>query len=254
MPPKSILKKTADQIPISGSLPVPKTDQEKRNLEVAIEHARLIQEQKEVLIQILDAIEELSEYPASNQCTQAEARRFASLVTFFQPSDYDALIEERHANGRCGHTLCPNSHRTVDSKRSWIRPKGSENWCSDGCAKKALYVKAQLNEAPAWERRGGSAPSIVLYEESKASVSSTSAAVNRLDASQDAELATERGEKASSLKPGKVLSAQIAENKTPVTATAPSVSSGGALHELVEGYQPQRSNKKAIDATDIDSD
>ena len=83
--PKSILKKTHDSLTSpSDDLPTnlkiqPKSDAERKRLEVAVQHARLIQEQKAIMIANLDAIEELSEYPASDTPTEAEINAFLGL-------------------------------------------------------------------------------------------------------------------------------------------------------------------------------
>lgn len=235
--PKGILKKSpAVDIPLPATLPVPKTDAEQRRLDTAIQHAQLLEDQKQIQARNLDAIEELSDFPASATYTSAEAERFTSLVTQFQPSDYDALIEERHANSRCGYTLCSNSPRKDQAKLSWLRSKGAENWCSDGCAKRALYVKAQLDEIPAWERRGGSTPQIVLYSHD------TKAAPVKAPKQQsgDDELAVERGEKSSSTKVDRVVSKDILEKSVSTVATVPAaVRFAEDAHKNIEGYQPR---------------
>ena len=217
---------------------MPKSDEEKRRLHIAIQHATLIQDQKNVQQQNLNSIEELSDLPASAEPTTAEAETFRSLVSNFQPSDYDALIEERHANGRCGYTLCPNNPRTIDPRRSWLRPKGAQNWCSDECARKALYVKAQLDETPAWERRGGDVPKIVLRPESagderpaRNSAASTQKAVNQ------SELALERGEKLVANKID-LVSTDIVEKETRVPRTpSSSVRFDDSAYQEIEGYR-----------------
>ncbi|KAH0364815.1 hypothetical protein KCU65_g6494, partial [Aureobasidium melanogenum] len=105
--PKSILKKpstSSSTSPLDSSLSnlkiKPTSDAERRRLETAIQHAHLIQEQKAILRQNLDYIEELSDYPASTTASAVETKTFLDYMVQFQPSDYDALIEERHVNGR----------------------------------------------------------------------------------------------------------------------------------------------------------
>lgn len=244
-PPKSILKKTTNTIPLpSAGLPVPKSDLERRRLETAIQHARLIQDQKDILAQNLNSIEELSEYPASSEPTPVEIARFTSLIMPFQPSDYDALIEERHANGRCGYTLCPNAPRKADIRRPWLRPKGSENWCSNDCARKGLYVKTQLDETPAWERRGGGVAALTLYDDRKYREANDEAAEKQRQSQKD--LAVERGEKVASFKIDGVMSQQITEKQSVAAAMPPTMTTyaGSDVHDLIEGYQPKASLKK----------
>ncbi|GAB7354302.1 hypothetical protein MBLNU459_g4822t1 [Dothideomycetes sp. NU459] len=249
-PPKSILKKTVHNnvpFPSTPGLPTPKSDVERRRLDTAIQHARLIQDQKDVLARNLNAIEELSELPASSTATAAEVVRFTSLVMAFQPSDYDALVEERHANGLCGYALCANPPRKTDARRPWLRPKGSENWCSDDCARRALYVKAQLDETPAWERRGGGVASITLYDDRKyrAANGGDAAAATAESRANERNLALERGEKVAAFKIDGVMSTQIMEKKPAAAAMPPTMTTyaGSHVHDLIEGYQPKSSMK-----------
>lgn len=236
--PRSILKKSGPTPSLPSSIPVPTTDLEKRRLESAVQHATVLQDQKNTQVQNLNAIEELSDFPSAEQSSETEAQRFIDLVTLFQPSDYDSLIEERHVNGRCGYTLCPKPPRKIDPLRSWKLEKGAENWCSRECARKALYVKAQLNETPAWERRGGSSQQISL----KPSATDT-AADRRNDAeraSDQRHLALERGEKVSSTKIDQVLSIDVVEKATTATADAlATVRFDDLIHDQIEGYQPK---------------
>uniref|UniRef100_A0A0B7JTD9 protein-serine/threonine phosphatase n=1 Tax=Bionectria ochroleuca TaxID=29856 RepID=A0A0B7JTD9_BIOOC len=127
--PKSILKKPG------GSRPT--TEQDRRA--IAIQHAQIIEHRKELEAQILDDVILLSEYPRAPGATSSDDPAPSDVVDFkthvrlFQPSDYDDLIEERNVNGLCGDL---------------------EKWCSQKCARRALYVKVQLNETAAWERAG----------------------------------------------------------------------------------------------------
>lgn len=259
--PKSILKKTQpsqDLLPeeTSSIIPTPQTDAEQRRLNIAIEHARLIQDQKDVILQNLNSIEELSDIPESSTPTKAETGRFLSLVLHFQPSDYDALIEERHVNSRCGYTLCSNPPRKADAKRPWLRPKGSENWCSNDCAKRALYVKAQLDESPAWERRGGSTHAIVLYDETRLASQAKLASEQDLARAKQRELALERGEgKVATFKIEGTTSTEILEKTPTGTAVPPTFQPAESeVHKLIEGYQTKGSRKNKGVRFDDDED
>jgi len=209
------------------SLPTPKTDAEKRRLETAIQHASLIQEQKDIQKQNLNAIERLSLFPAQAEPTPEEQQTFTTLVNTFQPSDYDALVEERHANGLCGYTLCPNAPRKRDPKHPWRNPKGWSDWCSETCARAALYVKAQLNEVPAWERRCGEPSAIVLQSipgriDLPIRTSNASGADALLERKT---LALERGETGAVTKIDRVVLPDIVEN---------AVASGGQISRRFE--------------------
>ncbi|KAG9847933.1 hypothetical protein KCU98_g6798, partial [Aureobasidium melanogenum] len=278
--PKSILKKTSSHnsspLDSTSSLPPntnlkirPKSDAERKRLETAIQHAHLIQEQKAILAKNLDYIEELSDYPASSSATVSETTAFLEYMLSFQPSDYDALIEERHVNGRCGYTLCANAPRKAVAKAPWQKGKGVENWCSDDCAKKALYVKAQLSETPAWERRAGDRNPLVLYGGTAAAKTPSPAGTQiqlpvrtkAKTAADERDLAYERGEidKVADAKMDKVLKAEVQENSIMSSVTPPTQTrfADSDVHDLIEGYQPrgvQQGNLITIKSEDADSD
>ncbi|CAD0108443.1 unnamed protein product [Aureobasidium uvarum] len=244
----------------------PKSDIERKRLQTAISHATLIQEQKAILRQNLDAIEELSDIPLGDSATLAETERFLDAMVDFQGSDYDALIEERHVNGRCGYALCANAPRKALPKAPWMKNRGQDMWCSDACAKKALYIKAQLSETPAWERRAGDRNPLVLYGGSQASSSpqQMQLPVRQKETpakSSERELAYERGEvdTVAAAKMGRVLAAQVQENSIISSVMPPTATSfaDSDVHDLIEGYQPrgvQQGNRITIKSGDADSE
>lgn len=187
--------------------------------QVAIHHAKLLQHRKELERQILESIIQLSEFPLergpaySAACpAPSDARAFKEHVRVFQSSDYEALVEERHVNGLCGYALCPEPHRVRGPGGEWLIYRGNivprndvENWCSDLCARRAMYVQVQLNETAAWERAGRVDIHMDLLDErhqAKADQDGDAAAaaqaVGREDAARIATaLARERGDDAS---------------------------------------------------------
>jgi hypothetical protein len=288
--PKSILKKTSSHTTTSTSDPSnpsdqqestlkikPKSDAERKRLDTAIQHAHLIHTQKQIITLNLDAIEQLSDYPSSSTPSTSETSIFLTAMVDFQPSDYDALIEERHVNGRCGYTLCPNPPRKPGPKAPWLKHK-VENWCSDTCAKKALYIKAQLSETPAWERRAGDRTPLVLYggapapapasttKPTSSSTQTTQLPLRQKPTSttndQHRNLAYERGEVnkvANDTRMDKVIKAEVQEN-TIISSVMPPTKTRFAdsdVHDLIEGYQPrgvQRGNRITIKSGDSDSE
>ncbi|KAI4725802.1 hypothetical protein E4T49_06415 [Aureobasidium sp. EXF-10728] len=273
-PPKSILKKTSSHTSssdpsdsLTANLKIkPKSDLERKRLQTAISHATLIQEQKAILRKNLDAIEELSDIPVDAAASTAETERFLDAMVDFQASDYDALIEERHVNGRCGYALCANAPRKAKPKAPWIKNRGQELWCTDNCAKKALYIKAQLSETPAWERRAGDRNPLVLYSGSQ---TTSSAEQMQLPVRQkpaptntsERELAYERGEvdTVAAAKMDKVLAAQVQENSIISSVMPPTATkfADSDVHDLIEGYQPrgvQQGNRITIESEDADSE
>lgn len=154
---------------LANGRPTPNTPKQ-----IALQHAQILQHRKTLEAQILDDIILLSEYPLSNPPTTSDTAVFKSHVRLFQPSDYDALIEERNVNGLCGYTLCAKPRRQTGPGGEWklsagkiVKRKDLERWCSRGCARKALYVKVQLNETAAWERAGIPNIEIEVMDENK---------------------------------------------------------------------------------------
>ena len=173
--PHSILKNAVSSISTQS--------RDDRNRETALYHAQLLQQRKDVEALILTSTEALLELPSSpaadpaRPCLQDTVLVKKSLKPF-QPSDYESLIEERNINKQCGYVLCPRPNRQEDTKAKYrILPskKGDtvnfverhtlERWCSDACGKRALYVKVQLFEEPAWTRAGSAGGDIVLLED-----------------------------------------------------------------------------------------
>ena len=181
--PHSILKKPSYST--SATAPSPSRSQEDRNKETALYHAHLLQQRKETEALILSSTEALLDLPSSPTADparpSAKDRFFVkSSLKLFQPSDYDSLLEERNINSQCGYLLCPRPNRREDTKAKYriLRGNGNashslkfverqalERWCSDDCGKRALYVKVQLNEEPAWTRASTSGGDIVFLED-----------------------------------------------------------------------------------------
>jgi hypothetical protein len=289
MQPKSILKKTV----VPANAPPRSKPVNQRHLQVALHHANVLEQRKRVEAEVLDSIMTLMDYPTTSDAdpkrpTVADAQYFRDAMIPFQPSDYDALIEERNISDRCGYALCP---RPTKKARSTARKqfvdteygveivdrKTLEVWCSDDCAKRALYVKVQLSEEPVWMRQGGLGDNIELMvdnaeehdkalplrlKEATASASAqggdddddvAAAWAAREDAMED--LAVERGEK-----PGQVsranndlVKAQITERMpTNAAPQPPSLPMQISHHTMaIEGHVP-RINRKEQDEDDED--
>ncbi|KAH7349313.1 DUF408 domain-containing protein [Plectosphaerella cucumerina] len=188
--------------------------------EVAIQHARILQQRKDLELQILSSIEVLSFFPqvrapeyTSATPSTTDVAGFKAHVRLFQPGDYEDLIEERNANNLCGYTLCPNPKPKPAPGGAWkllnvgrsdfqiVDKKELERWCSTACKKRALYVKVQLNETAAWERIGIPDIGIETYDETNmqtktpAPDSKSQKPPNEVKTAEDAAaLALERGD------------------------------------------------------------
>ena len=190
---KSILKNPSVPQFSMGSytyVPVPHSRlRSDRNLDLATEHANLIQQRKDAANLIFRSIEILLDYPPSQSSDPANptlefAEQITSLLQPFQPADYDSLIVERNIDGKCGYVLCPRPNKVEETTARFrvVRARGYdipgtglrvldkaalEKWCSEACGKRALYLKVQLSEVPAWERAATSESALhVLREES----------------------------------------------------------------------------------------
>ncbi|KAF1960821.1 hypothetical protein CC80DRAFT_489068 [Byssothecium circinans] len=286
MPPESILKKTT----VAANAPPASRPVNQRQLDVALHHANIIEERKTVEKQVLDTIIDLMDFPESPSAdpkrpSAADALRFREAVVPFQPSDYDSLIEERNIADKCGYALCPRPKRKAPSaaKKQFIDTshgveivdkKVLEVWCSDDCAKRALYVKVQLSEEPAWLRQGGYGTKIELMVENteehhkalplrlkKGSAPPPAADTEEEDAAAAwaarddalADLAVERGEKPGRL--GKatkeLIQDKIRERVAAKAPEPPSVpeNSISQSHLAIEGHVP-RTSKKGDDEDD----
>lgn len=185
-PPKGILKKTSqqDQAEIDNTSQLPSHLREltttlppyiraadPTHLATALTHAAQIALRKDLETLIFSNLETLLDYPRT-QCpaTQPAYEDIASikqLLAPFQPSDYDSLIEERNINERCAYVLCPlqcpppervGGYRILGASGATrdfriVKAREYGRWCSEDCKRRALYIKVQLSEMPAWERR-----------------------------------------------------------------------------------------------------
>jgi len=283
--PKSILKKKSSVKPTAQAkvtLPDDPNSQESRNRATAIHRATLLQSQKDVEALILASIESLLDLPSISSSSAspapASAPSAADLQTLqtaldpFRPLDFDELLEERHAAGLCGYALCGRPPRTSESGRGkWkiggtgagtegvVERRKYEMWCSDACARRAMYVRVQLDDTPAWLRDDYRPPPVKLMPEKKAGDDKKNEGDGRvkfaaagagetmvlpvrpkkavvLESEQKKALADERGDSATSQRSGGLLRDMIVEKEVSQPVVAPSKENNDS-HEIVEGYQ-----------------
>ncbi|TID20514.1 Galactose-1-phosphate uridylyltransferase [Venturia nashicola] len=252
---KSILKKTADIAETEEPSP-----RDKRNLEIALYHANLIQAQKDAEKEILNALETLMDFPADSSSTSSEPSRadvqiFKNLIQPFQPSDYDALFEERRIAERCGYVFCPNppkqsgrggKFKFLGGKKGQdlrvVEKQKTECWCSSECAHRALYVRVQLDEEPAWLRRGEGVASIQLLTERDDEEKRGSNTIDQEALRNDlAKLKVERGEPGRMMPKGIITDTvmeRVASTSTQAAAPKQEAESPGTIG-LIEGYAPR---------------
>jgi RNA polymerase II-associated protein 2 len=263
-PLKSILKKS--------NAPLSKPSKKEHDREIALYHADLIQERKDIELEILFSIERLIDFPLSINSTAAnpapsDVSLFKTLLQPFQPSDYDCLIQERNINEHCGYTLCSNPRAKDGSKGKYrilgksgkakdfkvVEREELEKWCSEDCARRAMYVKVQLNERPAWER-ATSTRLVELLDEQITDEEMTEAQLaedlSKLDLGsahrgmQNAELAFERGDTGAAATNG-LVDVFIKEKDVTGTVEAPSIDRDDwegrfeEMHLSLEGYVPK---------------
>ncbi|KAL8789005.1 MAG: hypothetical protein Q9195_007025 [Heterodermia aff. obscurata] len=266
---------TSDYIP---------TSREDRARKTAIHHAELLQQRKNTEMQILEFMEILIDYPTTTDSDAAQpsaenVTQVREMLVPFQPSDYDALVEERNINRKCGYVFCRNPNRTQGTKAKFgfLHTKGKgikivdqkvlERWCSPECGKRALYLRVQLDEVPAWERIGGVAGHIVLLDDlhhSPLEISRVAEGLNKLDIRDDEEtliaamrdLAVERGDGNARANSTRIVNVNIIENTNPEQqqhGLPPKVSEQSLeAHELVEGYRPKKPTLATKHLTETD--
>lgn len=285
-PLKGILKKpktspspTPSQAAARTAQQPPKQDPR----QIAIQHARILQDRKDTEAQILENVITLLDFPRdatrpASDPSPADARAFSSLVRIFQPGDYDDLIVERNLDGdKCGYALCPNRRRRYPGAGTYkmvnkgrrdfdiVETRELEKWCGQGCTRRALWVKVQLNETAAWERVGLPDIEIELYPEDKdreggdegggaaggsgageegrkSEPERLAAEMSRLQLHEDrkaaksaADLALERGDDAKAAPRGKV-DVVVREKTVTTQAEAPALGDG-AEGDSIEGYK-----------------
>ena len=177
---KSVLKRPSTAQGVSQLSP-----KQARHRETALFHADLIQQQKDVESQILFATETLLDFPPSSDSnpahpSQKDTSVAKTLLRSFQPSDLDALIQERNIDNKCGYIFCPKPNRKQDTTARCriLQSKGEgkttlkfvdrhilERWCSDECGKRALFIRVQLSEEPAWTRAASRDGDITFLED-----------------------------------------------------------------------------------------
>lgn len=281
--PKSILKQALKQAvgPTTAKSATANYEdadaRHQRNLDLALHHARLIQAQKDAQAEIMQSIETLLDFPATADAdpkypSEEDAARFKALVVSFQPGDYDSLIEERTAADLCGYTLCPRPPKKQNSsgKVRILRSKGDfqvvpkekvEIWCSKECARRALYIKVQLLEEPAWTRKAGVTPEISLLPEQTVTQTpqlplrnkdTTPDLAVRIQESMDS-LRLERGNRSDASTKNDLLIAQIMDKQLLKPPTAPQAADG-LDSTAIEGYNPTNPIIKAVGASGEDEE
>jgi hypothetical protein len=269
VPPKSILKKPSTFG--SAAAPPKPVSPEERNRELALHHATLIQERKDAESLILDSLEILLDFPTSPNSnsarpTPSDALRARTLLKPFTTSDFDALIEERNCSERCGYVFC-SRNRVLQNTRAKFRllrdrhhghadlkivEKGElEKWCSDDCGKRALFIRVQLSEKPAWERSMDGEDIEFYGEEEATRATADSEGIAGLTADLR-QLAIERGDmRAGPSGPGMVAVA-IRERAGTVQRPPPSMTSWTPF--AIDGYTPASMRARGQEQNDDDND
>ncbi|MCJ1227590.1 hypothetical protein MMC12_004246 [Toensbergia leucococca] len=277
---KSILKKS-NGYALSNTSPPSLLSREDRNRETALYHANLIQQRKDVETLILSSTETLLDFPSSTISDPAhpspeDADMVKAMLKPFQPSDYDSLIEERNIDHKCGYVLCSRQcrHENTNAKFRIIQGIGQgsellkvvekgklEQWCSVECGKRALFLRVQLSEVPAWTRTSFADGAIMLLEEEDDAQKETTDMVRRMQginfnieerntSSDLQDLAIERGERVSPGSSSDLIEATIRENNCTVGRTTVHLDSTSELshstnvYDFVEGYRAQVSDPR----------
>jgi RNA polymerase II-associated protein 2 len=282
--PKPILKessypatpKTATRSTISTP------SREERDRQTALYHARILQTRKQVELDILSATEKLLDYPLagppydSSNPSPEDAKAFKDFLKPFQPTDYDALILERNISDDCGYVLCKKKRQKdlLGGKYRIIGTRGKakdfkvvekgelEKWCSEACAKKALYIRVQLSESPAWERDAAQSHiKIDLLDEPKC-VGALVGGLEKMNLDEGTQssdkdredLALERGDRGLASQKG-LVDVKILDKDIKREVESPSLEgelSGklNKMHLSLEGHTPRFDNRMQIGTED----
>lgn len=275
--PKGILKKPSSaSAQAAGSAVPPPPDAR----QVAVQHAQIIHQRRELEDHVSDSIISLARYPLRREapheacCPAAsDAAAFKALVRVFQPGDYDDLVDERNANGLCGYALCARARRRIVQAGEYklvnygrkdfsIMPKKElEKWCSLPCARRAMYVKVQLNETAAWERVGIPSIQIDLLDEPREppeqdAASGIAADLNRLDINSEkrslqrsTDLALERGRIGAEAL-GHSDNVDIREKPVAPAAQAPFPAPDEDGHLVLDGYKTNFGKSRSMASDD----
>ena len=267
MAPKSILKEPSDMV--TSQSPTATKSRDERNREIALYHANLIQAQKDIEAGILEALETFIDFPTDPSTTPAnptltDTSAFQKLIHPFTPSDYDDLVDERRLAGKCGYVFCSKAlNITGGGGRFKIFGKKSgqefkvvarakvECWCSADCARRAMFVKVQLIEEPAWERRSNSTHEIEILArdtEADASLEPTGNSASRDRGKLDRAMRNmiiERGDESKPARSVNMIMETLVERHTVQPPIAPNKEeSQWTSHEAIEGYAPKTKSSK----------
>jgi len=285
--PKGILKKPKSPPSLSAPPPSEPTPLP-RERQIAIQQAELLLRQRGEEIKPpvpLEIFERLSQFPETRSPSTSAAkpspddvREFVEAVRDFLPREYQDLIEERNCLGNCGYTLCPRPRRKYTGPFK-ILPSGIAKvadvnmWCSDACARRALFIKVQLDNPSYVKKDGQMVVKIELADETKQSTqrqpqknasadadeSELAKSVDRLEVDKkvqttkdNAALAVERGD---ARRPAQQVEVTIREKSTTVPAQAPNRDQADQdvdAHLMLEGHKTTFGTTK--DDADSDSD
>lgn len=249
-----------------------------RNRETALYHANLVQERKIVQAEILESIETLLEFPRSSPSdaahpAESDTIEVKKLLRTFQPSDYDSLVEERTIDNKCGYVLCPRPHRLELTNAKYrilqgrshslkiVKKQELERWCSEECGKRALHIRVQLDEDPAWARSAASSGFTLLEEyTSKQRLvveGHSSGELRNLNVGYEKErfpailkaLADERGDRDIQAGPSRLITLAIREKEgsrdLQIKPRDPTQHTSNRLGGSIEGYTPNFEYGKA---------
>ena len=236
----------------------------------------------------LETFERLSQFPPTRRpsLTAArpspdDAREFITAIEGFLPRDYQDLIEERNCLGHCGYALCPRPRRNYHGEfrvlSTGIAKTADLNmWCSDACARRALFIQVQLDNPSYVRRNGESVVKIELQQEENkqpvsgrqhgkdvagvADESQLAKSIERLEIDERtgkvkdaAALAIERGD---ARRPAQQIEVTIREKSTAGPGRAPNVEvdRDAESHLILEGHKSTFGTGKDDESLSDDDD
>ena len=244
-PAKSILKKTSKYGQPSDEHTAA------RNRELAIHHAKIIQQQKDLAAIVLNSIEELIDFPLVTQDAQSpdptDAKLVKSHLSLFKPTDFDSAVQERNIEDKCGYMLCPKDRKKQNTKAKYrivtgrnvkvVEKEELEKWCSDDCGQRALYLRVQLSDTPVGERASKRDGGLKLYGEPVEQEPTAQLGVGQLTKGLD-QLALERGDEKDSFRTKSVDIGLRERDTADDKPEAPTIIGSRDAHQQIEGFTP----------------
>ena len=137
-----------------------------------------------------------------------------------------------------------------------VKREELEKWCSEECGRRALFLRVQLEEEPAWLREGEGGPEIRLLEEDEGGLVEGMRGLGVGEKEEDVvkrmkALAIERGDGGKVGKLGNVIVKENVDAGMRMPAPPKGVENDPGA---IEGYKPKHKGLRGMKGQDSDED